>query len=667
MKFIKLILFLVFISFFASGIAQSTDQANPPSKGDTSLVNNLLQQSTDQRNNDPDKSLELALQAKELAEKIDFKKGAAYASKNIGLVYLVQAKYIEALQNYEQSLKIFEEIKYDEGIANLLGNIGVIYYYQGDMVKALDYYLKSLKIAEQTGNKLRIMPMLNNVGAIYNLKKDTENKAKALHYYLKALPLCEELGDKAALGDISVNVGDIYADTAYKQNNDEKALVYFNNALKAYGSNSEGSSNAYNAIGNLYLKQAKYERALKNYSQALAISEKLNDKLIVVQSLMGIARVYMKKNDYKSALNYFNKAEQPALEVHSTNILHDLYKYMSEAYAKAKDFGKAFKYQSLYSNVKDTVYNNEADKKLATLQFDFDLQKKEGEINLLTKDKALNALQLRRQKLAKTAFAVGLGLVFLITLLIFRNYRIKVKTNKILDQQKDEIENLLLNILPSEVAKELQVNGHATPRNYESVSVMFTDFKGFTTIADKLSPQVLVEELNACFIAFDNIIGKYNLEKIKTIGDSYMCAGGIPTPDDQHLYNIIDASLEIQSYIAQNNLKRSEKGLEPWDLRIGIHVGAVVAGVVGKKKYAYDIWGSTVNIASRMESNGEPGQVNISAAVYELVKDKYTCTYRGKIYAKNVGEIDMYFVQHASPGVINQGDREKFSSGYMLN
>ena len=665
MKCIKLIFLLAYISFSNNVIGQPANQSDAPTKADTTLVNDLLQQSTEQRNNDSYKSLGLALQAKELAEKIDFKKGAAYASKNIGLAYLVQAKYIEALQNYDQSLKIFEEIKFDEGIANLLGNIGVIYYYQGDMVKALDYYLKSLKIAEKTGNKLRIMPMLNNVGNIYNLKKDTYNKAKALHYYLQALPLCEELGDKAALGSISVNVGDIYADTVYKQNNDEKALLYFNNALKAYGPNSEGSPNAYNAIGNLYLKQRKYELALKNYFQALTISEKLNDKLIMVQSLIGVAQVYVKTNDYKSAFNYFNKAEQPALEVHSTNILLDLYKHMSEAYAKANDFGKAYKYQSLYSDVKDTVYNNEADKKLANLQFDFDLEKKEGEINLLTKDKALSELQLRRQKLAKTAFAVGLGLVFLIALLIFRNYRIKAKTNKILDRQKDEIEHLLLNILPSEVAKELQVNGHATPRNYESVSVMFTDFKGFTTIADKMSPQDLVEELNACFMAFDNIIGKHNLEKIKTIGDSYMCAGGIPTPDDHHVFNMIEASLEIQDYIDQNNLRRSEAGLQPWNLRIGIHVGPVVAGVVGMKKYAYDIWGSTVNVASRMESNGEAGQVNISAAVYELVKDKYACTYRGKIYAKNVGEIDMYFVGEEIVSELNNHAYLRVSSKFV--
>ena len=660
MKSVKLILWIAFIAFSINSTAQADEKNISDRKADTSTVNDLIQQSTEQRNTDPGSSLLLAEEAKELAQKIEFKKGEAYAYKNIGLAYLVQAKYIEALQNYEHSLKIFEEIKFDEGVANLLGNIGVIYYYQGDNLKALDYYLKSLKIAERTGNKVRIMMMLNNVGAIYGLKKATYDKA--LEYYSQALPLCEDLNDKNSLGGISVNVGDIY----FQEGNNEKALLYFNQALKAYGSNSEGSPNAFNAIGKLYLKQGKHELALNNHLEALSIAKKLDDKLKIAESLIGTANVYVKKNDYKSAIGYYQGAEQAALEINATNILFELYKNMADTYSKTKDFGNAFKYQALYSDVKDTVYNNEADKKLATIQFDFDLEKKQNQINLLTKDKALNALQLRRQKLAKTAFAVGLGLVFMIALLIFRNYRVKAKTNKILDRQKDEIENLLLNILPSEVAKELQLNGTSTPRNYESVSVMFTDFKGFTTIADKLSPQVLVEELNACFIAFDNIIGKYNLEKIKTIGDAYMCAGGVPTPDDQHVIKIVKASLEIQEYIAENNVRRKEAGLVPWDLRIGIHVGPVVAGVVGKKKYAYDIWGSTVNIASRMESNGEPGQVNVSSAIYDIIQEKYACAYRGKIYAKNVGEVDMYFVQYEKPVIIHPMQRNN-SSEYSLN
>ena len=241
---------------------------------------------------------------------------------------------------------------------------------------------------------------------------------------------------------------------------------------------------------------------------------------------------------------------------------------------------------------------------------------------------------------------VGLFLAFTIALLIFRGYRIKVKTHKILDKQKNEIEGLLLNILPDAVAQELKTKGRATPRHYESVSVMFTDFKGFTLIADKMSPDQVVEELDACFNAFDAIIEKYNLEKIKTIGDAYMCAGGVPIPDEQHVLKIVKAGLEIQEYVTNYNEHRQEKGLRPWYIRIGIHVGPVVAGVVGKKKYAYDIWGSTVNIASRMESNGEPGKVNISSSTYERIKDYYECSYRGKISAKNIGDIDMYFIEH---------------------
>lgn len=146
-------------------------------------------------------------------------------------------------------------------------------------------------------------------------------------------------------------------------------------------------------------------------------------------------------------------------------------------------------------------------------------------------------------------------------------------------------------------------------------------------------------------LAFDDIIEKYNIEKIKPIGDSYMCAGGIPTEDDSHFIKIIEASLEIQKYILIRNKERLEMNFPSWDVRIGINTGPIVAGVVGRKKYAYDVWGSTVNIASRMESNGEPGRVNISAATYELVKHKYCCTYRGKIFAKNIGEIDMYFIE----------------------
>ncbi len=605
---------------------------------DTIFINNLLQQSKERLSDDPDKAISLAIKAKELAEKIDFLRGKAYAYKYIGLAYYTQGKFPETLSYWNESLQIFENLKDDVGVANLLNNIGGLYADQGDQEKGLEYCLRSLKLSEKIADTLRIFSALNTIGSIYYDKKTTWDKA--VSYLLQALPLSEALDNKSSIGTISANLGEIYL----TQNDFIKSKSFYEKSIKALGDSPDGSF-AYNGIGKIYLKQGDFIQALNYHNKALSIAQKTNSKPQMVRAFQGIANVYVAQSDYTNALIYYNKATAIAEEIKSPLDLKDIYQGMAVAYAKTADYKKAFKYQTLYADVKDTLYNIETDKKLGKLQFEFDLQKKQGEINLLTKDKALQDADLRRQKLVKNAFAAGLGLVFLIALLIFRNYREKVKTNKILDQQKDEIEQLLLNILPAEVAKELQLNGQATPRNFESVSVMFTDFKSFTVIADKMTPQDLVEELNKCFIAFDHIIGKYNLEKIKTIGDAYMCAGGIPSPDNRHAYNMVRASLEIQEYIIENNKRKLEAGLEAWDLRLGLHVGPIVAGVVGKRKYAYDIWGSTVNIASRMESNGEPGRVNISATTYELIKDEFECSYRGKIYAKNVGDIDMYFVE----------------------
>jgi adenylate cyclase len=205
-------------------------------------------------------------------------------------------------------------------------------------------------------------------------------------------------------------------------------------------------------------------------------------------------------------------------------------------------------------------------------------------------------------------------------------------------------ESLLLNILPKEIAEELKAKGKAEAKHFDEVTVMFTDFKNFTQIAEKLSPTELVAEIDMIFAAFDNIIRKHNIEKIKTIGDSYMCAGGIPVPNKTHAVDVVNAGLEIQQFIKQHIEHRIAEEKDPFEIRIGIHSGPVVAGIVGKIKFAYDIWGDTVNLASRMESSGEPGKVNISGSTFELVKERFHCTHRGKIKAKNKGEVDMYFV-----------------------
>ncbi|MBU0765815.1 MAG: response regulator [Bacteroidetes bacterium] len=214
----------------------------------------------------------------------------------------------------------------------------------------------------------------------------------------------------------------------------------------------------------------------------------------------------------------------------------------------------------------------------------------------------------------------------------------------IIMQEKEKSETLLLNILPKETARELKEKGSATPRMYRRTTVMFTDFINFTKACEGLSPQELVDELHLYFAHFDDIMEKHYLEKIKTIGDAYMCAGGLPIRNNSHAINAVMAGMEIQRFIKDLNEKRSADGKTVWNLRCGIHSGPVVAGVVGKKKFAYDIWGDSVNIAARMEQSGEPGRVNISETTYEFIREYFECEYRGKINAKNKGKIDMYFV-----------------------
>jgi class 3 adenylate cyclase len=217
-----------------------------------------------------------------------------------------------------------------------------------------------------------------------------------------------------------------------------------------------------------------------------------------------------------------------------------------------------------------------------------------------------------------------------------------------LREEKKKSDDLLLNILPAEIAEELKQKGSAVARDYEKVTVMFTDFKDFTKISEQLTPTELVKEIDFCFSAFDRIIQKHGVEKIKTIGDAYMCVGGLPLASNTHAYDVVNAALEIRNFMEKHNHEKQLKGQHQFRIRIGIHTGSVVAGIVGVKKFAYDIWGDTVNIASRIESSGEPSKVNISGSTYELVKNNFNCSYRGKIEAKNKGQIDMYFVEYLS-------------------
>jgi adenylate cyclase len=295
------------------------------------------------------------------------------------------------------------------------------------------------------------------------------------------------------------------------------------------------------------------------------------------------------------------------------------------------------------------------------LNLDRVAKKRQKMVEALKNEKALDALayaqdkqeqELELQKATnfRNLSLIGLGSSSIIAVLFYRRFKENQKQKKLLEEKNKIIEDerlrsddLLRNILPIAIAQELKQNGKAKAQRYEKASVLFIDFKNFTAISEKLGPEQLVHELDSYFKAFDFIISQYKLEKIKTIGDAYMCASGlsdhISTP-----INIVKAALELQQYLYEMKVEKLEKAQPIFEARIGIHTGPVVAGVVGVNKFAYDIWGDTVNIAARMQEACEPGQINISETTYREVQYAFRCHHRGRVPAKNKGAVDMYYV-----------------------
>ena len=390
-------------------------------------------------------------------------------------------------------------------------------------------------------------------------------------------------------------------------------------------------------MGALFMLEHDYDKAIEFPTRAAKLAKDLDLKSDWAIALIGLGKSYKAKNDLTNATTKFLEAEPIAIDVDAKYSLKEIYQGLSEIYSEKNDFKNTSKYQGLLLAVKDSIYNLETDKKLGTLQFTFDLDKQKNQISLLTKDQEIQQQEIARQKLVRNGFIGGFAIVLVFSFLVYRQ-RNRIKKEK---KRSDE---LLLNILPEETAEELKETGTAKAKSYEMVSVLFTDFKNFTLASEKLSPEELVKEIDYCFGEFDKIITSLGLEKIKTIGDAYMCAAGLPIPDAHHAEKMVRAGLMMQDFILKNKKERQEKNQIYFELRCGIHSGPVVAGVVGTKKFAYDIWGDTVNIASRMESSGEPGKINISGTTYELVKDKFNCEYRGEIEAKGKGKVKMYYV-----------------------
>ena len=400
----------------------------------------------------------------------------------------------------------------------------------------------------------------------------------------------------------------------------------------------------------VYAEQGKDKLAEANINEAISLLEELQNYYPISVYLTYMADIYAKKGKLKNSIAFADRSLKLATQYGLKEQISDANLKLSELYEKDLNFKKAYSYYQDHIKFRDSVTNLGAVQQMADLRTDYEVAQKQTELDLLAKQQeselALFTQKQRTQKAIVIASGVASFLIILLAFGLYRRNKFIKRTSEIIEKEKNRSDELLLNILPEEIAKELKNQGKVISSRFESVSVLFTDFKDFTGYSENVSPEILVESVDYYFSKFDEIMDKYHLEKIKTVGDSYMCAGGLPFPTTDHAFKTVMAGIEIAEFVEKNREPSNSKMI-PFEVRIGINSGPVVAGVVGKKKFAYDIWGDTVNIASRMESNSEPGCINISENTYNLIKEHFNCRYRGEIAVKNKGMMKMFYVHCA--------------------
>jgi class 3 adenylate cyclase/TPR repeat protein len=603
------------------------------SEEDTSKVQILNEISSHVVGSEPRKAIELSLRAKDLSESISYTSGFAISLKRIGIGHYFLGEYVEAMQYWQEAEQAYKKAGDKAGVSNMLNNMGAIYLIQADYTKAIEVYLKSLQLGEEVKDTLRVATALQNIGAVHDNKGDYE---LALEVYLKALPLFVSLNDNDGTGLTSINIGDIYAE----QGDYDNALNYYLKAIE-YLTSSSYYHAALRSIGEVKIELHDFKEGIQYIDSAYTIALKAGDAIEVTLGLNAIADAHYRQGNRQEAILFFEKAKSKALEISSFNQpLKTATEGLVELYSSQNNYNKAFENQLILQNVSDSIYNADSDRKANRMLFNFEIEKKQVEIALLVKDQQVQKLEVEKQRGIKNGFVVGFLMVLLFagTVLIQRN-RIK--------KGKKESDELLLNILPEKIARELKSKGSSDAQFFDEVTVIFTDFKGFTAMSEQLSPKDLVRDLHECFSEFDRICEMLGIEKIKTIGDAYMAASGVPSQKNTNAQDIVNAALKMRDFVETGKNKKIESGLPYFEIRIGVHTGPVVAGIVGVKKFQYDIWGDTVNIASRMESSGEVGKVNISQSSFDLLKDnpEFSFQSRGKIKAKGKGEMEMYFVE----------------------
>lgn len=575
---------------------------------------------------------------------------AATLTNNLGFLLHRNGQYGPAAKYFKEALTNFKDNDASAVKVALLKHLGIAEYNLGHTKSSLTVLQKAERLApDQEKPSIR-----NLIAAVYKLSGDQYN---ALRYAELAASSARTSKDAYTEAESYLTTAGIYTELSEY----ETALEYYQKHLSIRDS--------------LRLEDRLKEQHLQEQELSLERSEKEIRLLLSAQELRDLTIQQLGLEKEKLQLESNNMTLEAERKEDELALLRQQQEIQASRLAN-QALEAAHANQELVL-AKQRLEKERQDREIVDLNQKQALQRLEiaaqearekdnlQKISLLNQEKQIQDLTIQKQHaFRRSAFGAG-ALLLIILGLIAGGYMLTRRKNRLLAAQNEQIrlqnteieanrvvitaekarsDELLLNILPAETAEELKATGKATPKKYDQVTVMFTDFSKFTTLTEHLDPKLLIDDLNTYFAAFDEIVSRHGLEKIKTIGDAYMCAGGLGEGLSGHALATVKAALEMQAFCARQKDKQIIKGSPAFTMRVGIHTGPVVAGVVGSKKFAYDIWGDTVNTASRLESASEPGKINISKTAFDLLDDQLACQYRGSLPARNRGDIDMYFV-----------------------
>lgn len=582
--------------------------------------------------------IQLKKQSKEF-----LKFGDAYSY--MGIIYTHLGRYDQAIQVYKKSQLNYKKADHLKGLANVTNNIGSIYYYTGDYLNTLKFYRESLEYRKAIKDTNGLAIGTQNIGLLFSKIGDFRQAQK---HYDEALNIFEQLDNQKAIAETCSNLGYILTQRSLFS----KAGEVLNRALYIADEleNKQLRLGALSNLAELALKQSLNEKANTLFLQTLTLADSLNSPRHKSEAQIALGRLDIHSVNFRKAEEHCVAGLEIARELQSVSLQKEAYDCLYQSYKHLDDPEKSLYAYERSNYFKDQLKTDETASQLLGMQFKN--QQLADSLAHAQKEHVLelaHQTQIQKKERQRNGVMVSLGFIVIIAGGLLSRLNFVRKSKKIIEFEKQRSDDLLLNILPEKIAEELKDNGQVQAQGYEQVGVLFTDFKSFTKTAQNRTPQEIVAELNVCFRAFDTICERYQIEKIKTIGDAYMAVGGIPIPHRDAPARIVKAGLAMQEFMSRRQMENRATGKPVFEMRVGIHTGPIIAGVVGLKKFQYDVWGDTVNTASRMESNGLPGKVNISHSLYTLIKDHPDFSFedRGSIAVKGKGKLIMYFVEEA--------------------